>query len=72
MIENLKPATTYHFRIDTEEEYGNVTKSNDQTVLTPKQTESVLQKIIKILEETFSWVKNLRDYLLGKYRSFEF
>ena len=66
LIEGLKPATTYHYRIVTKDRYGNVTKSPDKTVLTPKESESVLQKIIKVLEETFGWISNLRDYLQGK------
>jgi len=66
LIEGLKPATTYHYRIVTKDKYGNVTKSPDKTVLTPKESESVLQKIIKVLEETFGWVSNLKAYLQGK------
>ncbi len=63
LIEGLNPATTYHYRIVTKDKYSNMTKSPDKTILTPKETETVLQKIIKVLEETFSWVSNLRDYL---------
>ena len=70
LIEGLKPATTYHYRIVTKDRYGNTTKSMDKTILTPKESETVLQKIIKVLEETFSWVSNLRDYLNKKVSSF--
>ena len=70
LIEGLKPATTYHYRIVTKDRYGNTTKSMDKTILTPKESETVLQKIIKILEETFGWVSNLRDYLNKKVNSF--
>ena len=70
LIEGLKPATTYHYRIVTKDRYGNTTKSMDKTILTPKESETVLQKIIKILEETFGWVSNLRDYLSKKVNSF--
>ena len=66
LIEGLRPATTYHYRIVTKDRYGNTTKSMDKTILTPKESETVLQKIIKILEETFGWVSNLRDYLNKK------
>ena len=70
LIEGLKPATTYHYRIITKDRYDNTTKSMDKTILTPKESETVLQKIIKVLEETFSWVSNLRDYLNKKVSSF--
>ncbi len=66
LIEGLRPATTYHYRIVVKDKYGNTTKSVDKTVLTPKESESVLQKIIKVLENTFSWVQNMRDYFNGK------
>jgi len=69
LIEGLNPATTYHYRIVTKDKHGNMTKSPDRTILTPKESETVLQKIIKVLEETFSWVSNLRDYLNKKVKS---
>ncbi len=69
LIEGLTPATTYHYRIVTKDKYSNMTKSPDRTILTPKESETVLQKIIKVLEETFSWVSNLRDYLNKKVKS---
>ncbi|KKL98162.1 hypothetical protein LCGC14_1827160, partial [marine sediment metagenome] len=53
----------------TKDKHGNMTKSPDRTILTPKESETVLQKIIKVLEETFSWVSNLRDYLNKKVKS---
>ena len=67
LIDGLNPATTYHYRIVTKDKHGNMTKSPDRTILTPKESETVLQKIIKVLEETFSWVSNLRDYLSNKF-----
>ena len=68
LIEGLNPATTYHYRIVTKDKYSNMTKSPDKTILTPKETETVLQKIIKVLEETFGWVSNLRDYLNKQFK----
>ncbi|KKM94007.1 hypothetical protein LCGC14_1202610, partial [marine sediment metagenome] len=53
----------------TKDKHGNMTKSPDRTILTPKESETVLQKIIKVLEETFSWVSNLKDYLNKKVKS---
>ncbi len=66
IIEGLRAATTYHYRIVTKDKYGNISRSADKTILTPKESESVLQKIIRVLENTFSWVKNMREYMSGK------
>ncbi|TET53314.1 MAG: hypothetical protein E3J54_04470, partial [Actinobacteria bacterium] len=68
MLEGLSPATTFHYRIVTIDKYGNESKSKDKTLLTPKREESILQKIIKILEDTFGWVSNLKDYMQGNYK----
>jgi len=66
LIEGLKPATTYHYRVVTKDKYGNITKSSDKSILTPKESATILQRIIRVLEETFGWIGNLRDYLQGK------
>lgn len=59
-------ASTFGFEAISGSTNGNITKSQDKTLLTSKESESILQKIIRTLEETFSWVNNLRDYLQGK------
>jgi hypothetical protein len=65
IIKDLTPATTYHFRIATEDRRKNQTTSNDYTFLTPSKEKSILQLIIKALEETFSWVKNVGSFFQG-------
>ena len=67
ILSNLKPATTYHFRANSKDKYQNEAKSDDATIITPAKQQSIFQKIIKALEESFSWVNNLRDYLRDKF-----
>jgi len=59
IIKDLIPSTTYHFRIIAKDKRGNLTNSSDLSFVTPAQEKSILQLIIKSLEETFSGVKNI-------------
>ncbi|MBI3957102.1 MAG: fibronectin type III domain-containing protein [Candidatus Kerfeldbacteria bacterium] len=60
VISDLSPAKTYHFRVVSRDKAGNETKSGSYSVLTSRKRESFLQLIISNIEETFSWVGNLR------------
>ena len=59
IIKDLNPSTTYHFHIRAKDKRGNLTESSDLSFVTPTQEKSILQLIIKSLEDTFSWVKNI-------------
>ncbi|RJQ31553.1 MAG: hypothetical protein C4562_05805 [Actinobacteria bacterium] len=66
LIDNLITGTTYHYRIVVKDKYSNTAKSQDFTILTPRESETALQKVIKALEETFSWIGNLKEEI-SKY-----
>lgn len=68
IIKDLNPASTYHFRIVSKDKRLNQTKSSDYTFVTPSKEKSILQLILKSLEETFSWTRNVGSFFsnLGK------
>lgn len=57
IISNLQPSATYHMKLVSKDTSGNISVSDDYTVLTLNQDKSLLQYIIQILEERFSWLK---------------
>ncbi len=59
VVTNFIPSTVYKFWIQCKDEVGNQGKSEDYTMLTPTQEESIIDIIIKNFESTFGWVKNL-------------
>ncbi len=70
LIENIKDKkekieekadSAYHFRIVSKDLVGNVAYSDDISLITPPKEKSLLQVIIKSLEDTFSWVGRLRE-----------
>ena len=60
VITNFLPATVYKFWIVCEDEAENIVKSEDFTMLTPSQEESIIDIIIKNFESSFGWLKKLR------------
>ncbi len=62
IIKGLKPATSYHYRMVSKDKRGNKTESQDYTFVTPTKEKSILQMILKSLEETFAWTKNLGQF----------
>jgi hypothetical protein len=68
IIKGLDAGKNYHFRILAKDKRGNETISNDYNFITPTQEKSILQLILKSLEETFSWVSRLGSFFtnLGK------
>jgi phosphodiesterase/alkaline phosphatase D-like protein len=59
IIKDLKPATSYHYRIVSKDKRLNTSLSQDFTFVTPTKEKSILQLIIKSLEDTFAWTRNL-------------
>ena len=59
VIKNLMPSTSYRFQATSKDETGNNATSSDYTILTPENEDSTLQVIIKLLEETFSFVPSI-------------
>jgi len=67
IINDLEPGTTYHFRLVSKDKRGNEGKSQDYTMLTQEKEESIFQLILKTLEETFSWVGRVKDFLAQQF-----
>ena len=59
IVPSLKPSTVYRFKIISVDQTGNVAKSPIKTVLTPEKGENVIDIIIKNLQESFGFLKNL-------------
>ena len=60
VITKFQPGLVYSFRSESIDSGGNVAMSKVHTFMTPKQKESIIQVIMRILEDTFSWVNKLR------------
>jgi hypothetical protein len=59
VINKFKPGIVYSFRAESIDSGGNVTMSKLHTFMTAKKKDSIIQIIMKILEDTFGWVKKL-------------
>jgi phosphodiesterase/alkaline phosphatase D-like protein len=70
IIKDLKPASSYHYRIISKDKRGNLGLSQDYTFVTPSQEKSILQLIIKSLEETFAWTRNMNQFFGGVWKRF--
>lgn len=57
VITNFLPSSVYKYWIVCKDEAENSVKSEDFTMLTPTQEESILDIIIKNFESQFSWMK---------------
>ena len=57
VLTKFKPSTVYKFWVESEDLFGNKAKSREFTILTPKQTETVVEVIIKNFEDIFGWTK---------------
>lgn len=58
VVTNFAPSEVYKFWIICSDKADNKAKSDDFTMLTPSQEESIIDIIIKNFESSFSWVKN--------------
>jgi hypothetical protein len=66
IVKGLSVANTYHYRIVTKDKRGNTTISNDYTFVTPSKEQSVWQLIVKSLQDTFAWTKNIGNIFRRK------
>lgn len=57
VITNFSPSSVYKFWIECYDEAENLAKSEDFTMLTPGQEESIIDIIIKNFESSFGWLK---------------
>lgn len=57
IISNLQPSTTYHMMILSKDSSSNIGTSDDYSVITLTQDKSLVQYIIQILEDRFSWIR---------------
>jgi hypothetical protein len=57
VITNFLPSAVYKFWIVCNDEAQNIVKSEDFTMLTPSQEESIIDIIIKNFESSFGWLK---------------
>lgn len=59
VINKFKPGVVYSFRVESIDSGNNVTESQVHTFMTAKKKDSIIDIIMKILEDTFGWVKKL-------------
>ncbi len=57
VLTNLNPSSVYHFQVESIDEKDNQSLSKVHTLLTPQKKESILQIIIRQLEEIFGWTR---------------
>ena len=57
VVTNFLPASVYKFWVICEDEADNNSKSENFTMLTPTQEESIIDIIIKNFESSFGWLK---------------
>ena len=60
VVTNFLPANVYKFWITCRDDAQNTARSQDFTMLTPSQEESIIDIILKNFEGTFGWVKNIK------------
>jgi len=60
IITDLKPGQLYRVRIETADQAGNKTQSPVRTIITPRQSESIVDIVIKNFEETFNFLQKIR------------
>jgi DNA-binding beta-propeller fold protein YncE len=62
VITSFKPGTVYRFRVESQDDQGNITASQNYSVLTPLQSRSVIELILQNFEGTFGWMSQLKLY----------
>ncbi len=60
VVTNFLPANVYKFWIVCRDSAQNMARSQDFTMLTPSQEESIIDIILKNFEGTFGWIKNVK------------
>ena len=59
LFTEFSAGTVYTFRVESIDSGGNETLSDPHTFMTPKKSESIIDVIIRVLEDTFGWVKDI-------------
>jgi hypothetical protein len=59
IISDLKTSSPYHFRVISSDNAKNEAKSGENAVLTDQASESVIDLIIKSLQDTIGWIFNV-------------
>lgn len=59
LFTEFSPGTVYTFRVESIDSGGNKTLSDPNTFMTPRKSESIIDVIIRVLEDTFGWVKDI-------------
>lgn len=66
ILSNMEPSQTYQYLVSSKDESGNVAYSDNLSMLTPQARRSILQIVLETLENTFSWVGRIREFLGGE------
>jgi Purple acid Phosphatase, N-terminal domain/Fibronectin type III domain len=59
VITEFKPSTVYSFRVASLDKRGNLSVSDNYSLLTPAKDKSIFDLIIKNFEDTFGWLKKV-------------
>ncbi|MBI5147778.1 MAG: fibronectin type III domain-containing protein [Parcubacteria group bacterium] len=59
ILTNLKPGVIYRVKIESVDASGNAAEFGPRTIITPRQSESVINVIFKNFENTFKFLKNV-------------
>ena len=59
VVTKFKPGLVYSFRVESIDSGGNISLSKVHTFMTAKKQESIIQMIIRILGESFSWMRKI-------------
>ena len=57
IISNLQSAATYHLKIISKDASNNQGVSDDYTILTLNQEETLLQYVVRTLQGKFNWLQ---------------
>jgi hypothetical protein len=60
ILTNLKPGTIYRFQIVSADDANNMTKLPVRTIVTPSQSESIVDVIFKNFDDTFKFMRSVR------------
>ncbi|MBI4159647.1 hypothetical protein HY504_00600, partial [Candidatus Wolfebacteria bacterium] len=60
ILTDLKPGQLYRIRVESTDAAGNKIQSPIRTIITPRQSESIVDIVIKNFEETFNFLQKIR------------
>lgn len=58
-ITSLMPSAIYHLRVLSKDKAGNMARSDDNVVITPKSTRGAMELVIDNLSKTFGFLKDI-------------